>query len=143
MWWQYGSGEHSSLHRLIFEPVMLSCVTNGANLVFFCHLLVKGSLQRILARNFTRKFNRIHKNDNQSQLLSVCERNAYISMIANDTHSFVRLIRFLLLFDSSTPPISSLHGHPVSGNFKTVDDEHPFEEVISLSRPIEEVSKIE
>lgn len=121
---------------------MLSCVTDGANLVSICHLVVEGSSQWILGRNFTRKCNHIHINDNRLQLPSIFGRNDYISMVDKDTHSFVPLIRFIPHFNSSIPPMSSLAGRPAPVNFKMVDDEHPSEQVISLSRPIDEVSKI-
>lgn len=44
-WWQYGSGEHASQRPRISGSAMLSCGSDGANLVSISHFVVEGSSQ--------------------------------------------------------------------------------------------------
>lgn len=60
VWWQFGTGAHSSARRKRLSSINISCASDNANTVLIRHLIFSGSSQRVITRNVTRASDVLH-----------------------------------------------------------------------------------
>ena len=89
--WQYGSGNHSSDSRRMLGSVIVSACLDDGTVIKINHIVIEGSSQWVIGRNFTAKCDIIYSKGNYLKL----PNNIEVPLENIDLHSYIASRFFL------------------------------------------------
>lgn len=88
-YWQYGKGSHASSKRKILGSILLKANSDSGAPVLIRHLVLDGSSQWVIGRNFTKSCNILHMDTNVLQFRLPDQTFDTLSLTEDGDHSYL------------------------------------------------------